>query len=124
MRTRIQGISRRGAIVLAALAIAGVAPASALAYWDYSGTLTPSAAYGEGQGNVGTWYIRLSRSNCNAKMELFDRFGGYWSQVSAPGGCSTSDWSVGYDTAGFSASHGINAGASDVFVNVRIDASV
>lgn len=116
-------LRRRTAAVIAGAVFAAVLPASAAAYWDFSGTLSPGNSYGEGQGLWGMWMFRLSRSNCNAKMELRIRGGG-WTSAPAPGGCADSDFGGSYDTADFDASHAINQGGSDVYVNVRIDATV
>ena len=121
--TRNRGRHRRLAILWAALAMTVAVPASAAAYWDYSGTLSPSAAYGEGQGVVGWWYIRLSRSNCNAKIRLNHYIDG-WQLSEAPNGCADSDYSWQYDTNYYTGSQAINLGGSNVFVNVRIDGSL
>lgn len=114
---------RRLAVICVALALAVAVPASAAAYWDYSGTLSPSAAYGEGQGVVGWWYIRLSRSNCNAKIRL-NHYTDGWQLAEAPNGCADSDFSWQYDTNYYIGSQAINLGGSNVFVNVRIDGSL
>jgi hypothetical protein len=114
--------------VIAAVAVgaAGVVPAAASAYWDYQGYLSYGAMYGEAQpSNWGTWWIRLSRSNCSARMELRHRATGYWQSVSFPGGCSQTDYSKDYWTEYFSASHAINIGDQlSVWVNVRIASAV
>ena len=115
----------RGAIFAAAILIAGVTPAVASAYWDFQGYLHPGDAYGEGQaGTSGDWWIRVSRSNCGAKTEFRLRSNGTWQQTVWPGGCSNTDYSVAYDLAAYNASHAINTSCCDVWVNVRIDATV
>ena len=116
---------RAAAVLTAAFCLVGVAPASALAYWDYTGYLSVGAAYGEGQaGTSGDWHIRLSRSNCNARVELRIRSSGVWDPAGAPGGCATSDWVTRYGLTYYDASHAINVGPGQVWVNVRIDATV
>jgi hypothetical protein len=116
----------RGAVVLAAVVMfAGITPASALAYWDFSGNLGAGSSYGEAQaGTSGFWGIRLSRANCDARMEKQNRYNDAWEQVSAPGGCTTLDWNHYYELFYYKASHGRNVGGSAVWVNIRIDASL
>lgn len=125
-RTSSQWIVRRCAPLVVAGAICGAAPAVASAYWDYTGYLSPGSAYGEAQGIVGTWYIRQNRSNCNAKMEIRRRDNGVWSNIAYAGGCADSDNLGGspYGTNIWDASHGINLGGSDVWVNIRIDGTI
>jgi hypothetical protein len=120
---------KRFAILIAALILTVVAPASAAAYWDYQNWLDPGFSYGEGQGQVGTWWIRLSRSNCRAKMEVHARYG-TWAGVEFPGGCAQGDYSRDYftgppDFPAFDASHGKNTYCCESsFANIRIDSSV
>lgn len=100
-------------------------PATALGYWDFQGTLVPGASSGEGQaGTSGNWWIRNSRSNCNAVVEIRRHSDGVRFLVFAPNGCASTDYGVIYPLAIYNASHSINTGGSNVFVNVRIDATV
>jgi hypothetical protein len=120
---RRRSLRRRIATVLGAFLIGGVTPAAAFAYWDYTGYLSPGASYGEGQsGTSGYWYIRLSRSNCNADSWLHRRSDGSWEWFGAP--CSYSDYTTQYPLSTYNASHALNGGSSDVWVNVRIDGAV
>lgn len=114
----------RVAILVAVLLAVAATPATAYAYWDYQGNLSPGAAYGEGQaGTSGYWAIRNSRSNCNAVVEIRRRSDSAWIFVPAPNGCNSTDYVVEYPLDTYNASHSINQGSSNVWVNVRIDAT-
>ena len=125
-RTAPRRFAVRAVILFNAVLVACVTPAVAAAYWDYQGYLHGGGSYGEAQpSDWGWWWIRVNRSNCNAKLELHIRSDGTWYQDSFPGGCSGTDYSVQYDTSYFSGSHAINTSCcTDVWVNVRIDATV
>lgn len=116
--------SSRVAILVGVLLAVGAMPATAFAYWDFQGNLSPGAAYGEGQaGTSGDWTIRNSRSNCNAVVEIRRRSDGVWIFVPAPNGCASTDYVTVYPLEVYNASHSINVGSSNVWVNVRIDAT-
>jgi hypothetical protein len=116
----------RRATLVGALVAAGAIPAVAWAdYWDYTGYLVPGASYGEAQAYSNDyWSIRVNRSNCNGKTEVRYRSTGVWEFIQAPGGCSTADWGYGYPLWIYDASHAINSGDTNVWVNVRIDGTL
>jgi hypothetical protein len=107
--------------VAVALVFAGVARAG---YWDFQGYLyNPCCpiSYGESQPiYTGLYQIRISRSNCAAKMQIWGWAGGVWVQVYF--GCDQSDIRWSYDSASWSASRAINGtSGTSVYANVRID---
>jgi hypothetical protein len=124
-RTRVRFAFRRATLVLVAtFLLAAAAPATALAYWDFSGYLDAGHTYGEAQaGTSGYWNIRLSRSNCNADSWLRRRSDSYWIWFGAP--CSVSNYVDNYPLSTYNASHAKNGtSCCSVWANVRIDATV
>ena len=119
---------RRGAIALATLVVGVAVPATASAYWDFTGYLyaPPTIPHEYGKTHVKNydyWYIRVKRSNCNAKTQVYDRDTG-WIQILWPGGCDTTDYTYGYSAWYYYASRSRNTENSKVWVNVRIQLSV
>lgn len=119
---------RLGAFLGALLVVAAAPAVAVAAYWDFQGTLhdypTVQYEYGEQNPNNGPgtyWYIRLSRSNCEAKM-LFKDYSNNVLVYNIPGGCAQSDWTQPYSTSLYWASLARNTdtGPGDVYVNVRI----
>ena len=118
-------------ITIAAFAVAVAVPGVAIAgYWDFQGTLhdypTVPYEYGELNPNNTVWGIRLSRSNCEAKILLRRRSDLSVVVWNIPGGCGTLDYSLFYDGSYYDASDARNTdtGPGDVWVNVRVDSSL
>jgi hypothetical protein len=114
---------------LATMAVAAASPSVASAqYWDFQGWLydPPTIPFEAGQTNPNTggyWKIRLSRSNCEAKVMLRFRSTGNVVQFQDPNlSCSDSDFTVRYHTGVYDASAARNteAGSGIVWVNVRV----
>lgn len=114
------------AALVAAALIGGTLPASAAAYWDWSGFINPGNWVAEGVPYAEDliWQYRLSRNNCNAKAYLRYRDTTSYSSLSFSGGCSDGDESWGFARAGYDRCHAVNEGASDVYVNFRCDETV
>jgi len=129
---RLRPKRRRFGVFAVVIAIAAGAPSSALAYWDFQGSLAdwpppPQAEYGEFNPNTGgNWKHRLNRSNCEAKILLKFRSGGGLQQVNIPDGCADNDYTKTFPTATYDASTSRNTdtGGSNVWVNVRIAETV
>ncbi len=125
---RPRSTRRRAGLFFIVAVLAAAAPASAIAYWDFQGTLhdypTVQYEYGELNPNVaGNWGHRLDRSNCEAKLLLRYRASQNRIQWNIPGGCDTSDYKLCYDASLYDASSSRNTdtGPGDVWVNVRVD---
>lgn len=116
-----------GAVAVCAALAALVVPATAHAYWDFQGYLYNPCCpiqYAESNptydGNNGYWQIRLSRSNCSAKLQIHYVVG-YWEQEYV--GCYVSDVQWSYGVVTHDASRGINLDSgTTVWTNIRIDA--
>ena len=108
------------------VSLAMVSPANAgHSYWDFHGWLNPASSgdvpyqYGRTHySDYGLRWIRLNRSNCNAKVQLHYRSGG-WDQVYI--GCENNDVWISYPGSTYDAARAINLGTSDVWANVRLD---
>jgi len=129
MRRVLESARRVAGFSLAAFVFAAGAPGAALAYWDFQGTLHDYAdvPYEYGETNPSSeWGIRLSRSNCEAKMIFRFRSDGSLYVFNIPGGCSTLDYSFYYpgSTLDKSMARNTDTGPGDVWANVRIDATL
>jgi hypothetical protein len=123
-------LRRLTCLATAFLALAATVPAAASAYWDFSGYLhnypTQRYEYGEVNPDTASWGFRLSRNNCEAKALFGVRSNSNVVQVNIPGGCTNLDWPVYYDAHYyyFSDAKNTDEGCCDVFVNVRVDATL
>ena len=123
-RAGLRSSRRRFIVLLATLVIGAATPAAAMAYWDYSASLPSGNAYGEAQaGTSGYWNMRLSRAACGPDSWLRVRSTGNWSWFGVNCG-GVNDYTDNYRLSTNDASHGLNAGGSAVFRNIRIDGSV
>jgi hypothetical protein len=114
--------ARAAAVFLVVLVGSGLSASSASAYWDFSGWLYPRESYMEGAGTSGSWYIRMNRQYCEAKMQLRYRGTNTWDQVEIPGGCATTDYKKYFSRLDFDAARCIVQGYQRVWVNCRIAA--
>lgn len=114
------------AALVSAAVVGGALPASAAAYWDWSGFISPGNHVAEGvpYSADGIWAYRLSRSNCNAKAYVRYRDTSSYSSLTYPGGCADNDEAWGFAQAGYDRCHAVNEGGSNVYVNFRCDATV
>ncbi|HEY7017997.1 MAG TPA: hypothetical protein VH297_05965 [Gaiellaceae bacterium] len=125
----LRALKRLGFTGALLLVVAATSPAAALGgYWDFQGILhdLPQIPYDAGETNPNTgglWGIRISRTNCEAKMIWRSRSDGSLLVVNIPGGCSTLDTIQCYNSSFFDASVARNTdtGPGDVYVNVRVD---
>ena len=119
-------LRRRVAAVTLAALIGGVLPATAAAYWDWTGYIQPGNHVAEGvpYSPDGIWQYRLNRQNCDARAYLRYRGTNTLSSLSFSGGCSDGDETWGFAQAGYDACWAQNIGSSQVWVNFRCDVAV
>lgn len=113
------------ALMLAAL-IGGALPATAAAYWDWTGFIQSGNHVAEGVpfSEDGVWNYRLNRENCDARAYLRYRDTTTLSSLYFTGGCSDNDEVWGFAQAGFDRCWAQNEGSSQVWVNFRCDSAV
>lgn len=108
---------RRAVAALVTLIVAGVFVTNAFAgYWDYSGNLVQYDGYAEGFIPPND-HIRLSRSACGTKIELYD--GSSWNIQTIPGGCATSDYGMSFSTSNWAAMC-YNVDGPTMWINCRV----
>jgi hypothetical protein len=121
-------LTRRRIGLLVTVAACGVAlgfARSANAYWDYQGYLYNPCCpieYLEGHSNEGTFWIRVTRTNCAAKIQLWNQYTGWEQEVY---GCEYSDIRTSFGTSYYTSSRALNGtSGTSVYVNVRIAATL